>query len=101
MDNGDRTSMIVPVWLSSAANNSPETLVYALLDTQSSSTFIDQDICEKLQAHTEPVKLKLSTMTDKSSIVNCHRVVGLKVRGYKLQEYIELPPAYTQEYIPL
>lgn len=101
MDNGDRTSMIVPVWLSSAAKNSPETLVYALLDTQSTSTFIDHDVCGKIQTHTEPVQLKLSTMTDKSSILNCHRVVGLKVRGYNLQEYIELPPAYTQEYIPL
>ncbi|XP_063740237.1 uncharacterized protein LOC134864868 [Eleginops maclovinus] len=101
MDSGDRTSMIVPVWLSSAAKNSPELLVYALLDTQSSSTFIDQDVCQKIQAHTEPVKLKLSTMTDKSSIVNCHRAVGLRVRGYHSQESIELPPTYTQEYIPL
>nr|XP_043899053.1 uncharacterized protein LOC122780247 [Solea senegalensis] len=93
--------MIVPVWLSSTAKNSREILVYALLDTQSSNTFIDQDVCQKIQAHTEPVKLKLSTMTDKSSIVNCHRAVGLKVRGYCSQECIELPPAYTQDYIPL
>nr|XP_046230542.1 uncharacterized protein LOC124051127 [Scatophagus argus] len=101
MDSGDRTSMIVPVWLSSAATDSPEILVYALLDTQSSNTFIDQDVCRKMQAHSEPVKLKLSTMTDKSSIVNCHRAVGLRVRGYRSQESIELPPVYTQEYIPL
>ncbi|KAJ8332755.1 hypothetical protein SKAU_G00416510, partial [Synaphobranchus kaupii] len=101
VDNSDRTSMIVPVWLSCAATNSPETLVYALLDTQSSNTFIDQDVCEKLRADTEPVKLKLSTMTDRGSIVNCHRVVGLRVRGYLSEECIELPPAYTRQYIPL
>ncbi len=35
------------------------------------------------------------------SIENCHRAVRLRVRGYSLQEYIELPPAYTREYIPL
>lgn len=40
-------------------------------------------------------------MTDRGSIVNCHRVVGLKVRGYFSKESIELPPAYTRECIPL
>ncbi|KAL1268410.1 hypothetical protein QQF64_033773 [Cirrhinus molitorella] len=100
-DNCTRTSMIVPVWLSCTTKDSPETLVYALLDTQSSNTFIDQDICDKIQANTEPVKLKLSTMTDRASIENCQRAVGLRVRGYSLQEYVELPPTYTREYIPL
>lgn len=40
-------------------------------------------------------------MTDKSSIVNCHRAVGLRVRGYRSRQSIELPSSYTQEYIPL
>ncbi|XP_016369322.1 uncharacterized protein LOC107709383 [Sinocyclocheilus rhinocerous] len=35
MVNCNRTSMIVPVWVSCATKDSPETLVYALLDTQS------------------------------------------------------------------
>lgn len=82
MDNSDRTSMIVPVCLSCTAENGPETLVYALLDTQSNNTFIDQDVCEIIQADTEPVKLKLSTITDRGSIVNCQRAVGLIARGY-------------------
>ncbi|XP_052430381.1 uncharacterized protein LOC127971416 [Carassius gibelio] len=101
MDNYNRTSMIVPVWISCATKDSPEILAYALLDTQSSNTFINQDICDKLQVHTEPVKLKLSTMTDRATIEDCQRVDGLRVRGYSLQEYIELPPVYTQDYIPL
>src|SRR4029434_2894412 len=50
------TSMIIPVWLSSP-NTESEILVYALLDTQSSHTFVDQEMCEKLHAETEPVKL--------------------------------------------
>nr|XP_015830265.2 uncharacterized protein LOC107395402 [Nothobranchius furzeri] len=100
LDNSDCTSMIVPVWLSSSTNR-PETLVYALLDTQSSNTFIDQNVCEKLQARTGPVKLKLTTITDRCSIVPSQRVEGLRVRGYHSQEYIELPPTYTREYIPL
>ncbi|XP_023806193.1 uncharacterized protein LOC105356638 [Oryzias latipes] len=101
VDHSDHTSMIVPVWLSCTKGNEQETLVYALLDTQSSNTFIDKEISDKLKADSEPVKLKLTTMTDKGSIMPSFRVSGLKVRGYYSQEYIELPPAYTREYIPL
>ncbi|KAL6461982.1 hypothetical protein MHYP_G00301270 [Metynnis hypsauchen] len=39
--DGGSTSMIVPVWISSATSPEAETLAYALLDTQSSNTFID------------------------------------------------------------
>ena len=53
------TSMIVPVWVSLATDPSKEHLVYALLDTQSDSTFIDNEISNELQANTQPVKLKL------------------------------------------
>ncbi len=56
------TSVIVPVWVSSAANPYKEKLVYALLDTQSDTTFIDQDLCHELQVKVCPVKLKLTTM---------------------------------------
>ncbi|KAL6463232.1 hypothetical protein MHYP_G00276230 [Metynnis hypsauchen] len=39
------TSMIVPVWVSSKNSPNSEKLVYALLDTQSDTTFIDQENC--------------------------------------------------------
>ncbi|KAL1279105.1 hypothetical protein QQF64_025778 [Cirrhinus molitorella] len=47
VDSGDggSTSMIVPVWISSTSTPERETLVYALLDTQSSNTFVDQEVC--------------------------------------------------------
>jgi len=51
------TSMIVPVWISAPNTPDNETLAYALLDTQSSHTFVDQEVCEKLQVPMEPVKL--------------------------------------------
>ncbi|KAK0142370.1 hypothetical protein N1851_019891 [Merluccius polli] len=54
--DGGSTSMIVPVWISSTTNPEKETLVYALLDTQSSNTFVDQDVCGKLGVVSEPVK---------------------------------------------
>ena len=67
--DGGSTSMIVPVWLSSIATPETETLVYALLDTQSSTTFVDKEVCEKMGAGSEPVKLKLTTIMRKDSIV--------------------------------
>ena len=73
--------MIVPVWISAPNAPNNETLAYALLDTQSSHTFVDQEVCEKLQAAMEPVKLKLSTMMGKDSVVKSQRVCDLKVRG--------------------
>ena len=93
--------MIIPVWLFCVKAENPEILVYALLATQSSNTFVDQDACKKMNADSEFVRLELSTMTNRSSIVNSRLASGLKVRGYFSQKEIKLPPAYIQEYIPL
>lgn len=94
------TSMIVPVWVSSAANPLKEKLVYALLDTQSDTIFIDHDVSHELQADASPVKLKLTTMMSKNAVVNSEKVSGLLVRGYSSPTFIQLPPAYTKDYIP-
>lgn len=94
------TSMIVPVWVSSAANPCKEKLVYALLDTQSDTVFIDQDISHELQTNVCPVKLKLTTMMGKNAVVSSERVSGLLVRGFNSATVIELPTAYTKNYIP-
>lgn len=71
------TSMIVPVWVSSAEYPSNEQLVYALLHTQSGSTFIDKDISNKLQTNTYPVKLKLTTVLGENMIMKSERVARL------------------------
>lgn len=93
--------MIVPVWISSTTTTETETLVYAPLDTQSRNTFVDQEVCEKMGAVLEPVKLKLSTMMEKDSIVKSERVSGLRVKGFSSQSFIYLLPAYTRDFIPL
>lgn len=95
------TSMIVPVWVSSAKNPSKEQLVYALLDTQSDSTFIDKEISNELQIDTYPVKLKLTTMLGENMIMKSERVSGLRVRGYNSSVHIDLPPSYTKDCIPV
>ncbi len=93
------TSMIVPVWLSTVQSPSKEELVYALLDTQSDSTFVCEELSNHLRADNHPVKLKLTTMLGVHSIVKSHRVSGLRVRGYDI--CIDLPPSYTKDFIPV
>lgn len=103
VNGGEResTSMVVPVWISASKTPDKETLVYALLDTQSSHTFVDQEVCEQLQAAKVPVKLKLSTMMGKDSVVKSQRVSGLRIRGFTSDSFIDLPSAYTRDFIPL
>lgn len=95
------TSMIVPVWVSSKNNTATEKLVYALLDTQSDTTFIDHEVSRALKADSTPVKLKLTTMIGRDTIIKSERVSGLRVRGYSSSLYIDLPPAYTKNCIPV
>ncbi|KAL6490035.1 hypothetical protein MHYP_G00003800 [Metynnis hypsauchen] len=95
------TSMIVPVWVSYDKNPSREKLVYALLDTQSDATFIEQDVSYELQVATYPVKLKLTTMIGENMILRSEKASGLRVRGYNSTVHIKLPPAYTKDCIPV
>lgn len=87
--------------LISSTTVGPDALAYALLDTQSSQTFVDQDMCEKLQVAGELVKIKLSTMMGKDSTIESQRVSGLKVRGHSSETTICLPPANSRDFIPL
>ena len=77
-NNSNHTSMIILVWLSRVKAESPEILVYALLDSLNSNTFIDQDVCKKINADSEPVRLKLSTMTNRNSIVKSQEYIPLE-----------------------
>ncbi|XP_042626645.1 uncharacterized protein LOC122147619 [Cyprinus carpio] len=95
------TSMIVPVWVYTKQNPSYERLVYALLDSQSDTTFIDKGVCDDLQTTTFPVQLKLTTMLGKDTVLQSERVSGLQVRAYKSGNYIDLPPTYTKDCIPV
>ena len=101
-DNGHAsTTHVVPVWVSTASKPQVEILTYALLDTQSDSTFIEEAISNKLSVQSDPVNLKLSTLLGRDVTVACKRLRNLRVRGYTSVKYIDLPPTYTQECIPL
>lgn len=94
------TSMIVPVWLSTGNNPKAEKLLYALLDTQSDTTFIDQELSHLLHADATPVKLQLTTMSGRDTVVESQKVSGLRVRGHNSTILVDLPYAYTKDYIP-
>nr|XP_057941354.1 uncharacterized protein LOC131137424 [Doryrhamphus excisus]XP_057941355.1 uncharacterized protein LOC131137424 [Doryrhamphus excisus] len=97
---GTHTSSIVPVYVSTSTEPGKEVLVYALLDSQSDTTFILQNVAEMLCIKKEPVKLKVSTITSKTKVVKSERVQGLQVRGIGLDTKIKLPTTYTRSYIP-
>lgn len=69
--------------------------MYALLDSQSDTTFILKDTAETLA-----FKLKISTITSKTKVEPSHKLNGLKVRGIKSEVKIKLPMTYTRNYIP-
>ncbi|XP_064642266.1 uncharacterized protein LOC135496725 [Lineus longissimus] len=99
-DRDQISSMIVPVWVSSHDNPNCEALVYALLDTQSDTTFIQDLTAGKLRTQSQPVTLKLTTMTSRSETIQCHRFQNLKVRAYHSSNWISLPTTYSRELIP-
>lgn len=98
--SGTHTSSIVPVYVSTPTEPDKEVLVYALLDTQSDTTFILKDVADTLNVIKDPVKLKVSTITSKTKVVSSEKVTGLQVRGIKSETKIKLPVSYTREYIP-
>ncbi len=73
------TSNIVPVFVSSVQEPHREILTYAILDTQSDSTFVLEDVLDKLNVDVQPVKLTLSTMTAIDTIISSKSVHGLQV----------------------
>ncbi|XP_013394628.1 uncharacterized protein LOC106162063 [Lingula anatina] len=95
----DKTSMIVPVWLSHTSEPEKECLVYALLDTQSDTTFVSDSVVKDLDMTGTPTNLRLSTMTT-SATIKTNRMTGLQIRGYRNDEKIMLPVTYTRKSIP-
>ncbi|KAL4009472.1 hypothetical protein ACER0C_003324 [Sarotherodon galilaeus] len=96
-----QTSSILPVWVSSIKQPDQELLVYALLDTQSDTTFILDEVAQGLNTNRENVSLRLSTMSAKSTVIPCQKLTGLQVRGYNSEKRIPLPPVFTREFIPV
>ena len=94
------TSTIIPVWLSTVSEPDSEVLICALLDTQSDTTFMLQEVADVLNTEKKPAQLKLSTMSSRSTIIPCQRLTGLQVRGFYSPKKISLPVTYSRDFIP-
>ena len=92
--------MIVPVWVSSKSSSRDEYLVYALLDTQSDTTFILEKTADILEPNSETANLRLSTMSARDNVICCQKLRGLQVRGYDSDVFIDLPITYSRNFIP-
>jgi len=55
---------------------------------------------DERDAHKQPTKHRLSTITTKESLVDSQEVSGLQVRGYNSELKIPIPVAYTSTSIP-
>ena len=96
-----KSSMVVPVYISHTDDPSTERVIYAMLDTQSDSSFITEETAAGLGVEGKKVRLSLSTMTSKDQIINCKRFEGLQVRGFNSQHRIKLPGMYSRTTIPI
>ncbi|XP_014900158.1 uncharacterized protein LOC106954875 [Poecilia latipinna] len=95
------TSSIVPVFVSAASEPQKEILTYALLDTQSDSSFILGDLASELNVDKKPVQLKLSTMTSVDTVVASGLASNLQVRRFDSDAHVKIKQAYSRDFIPV
>ena len=96
-----KSSMVVPVYLSHEDNPGKERLYYAMIDSQSDISFVTEGAARALGLEGKEIRLSLSTMTASNKVINCRRFSGLKVRGYNSTDSVELPPVYSRKSIPI
>ena len=94
------SAMILPVYVSHENDPSSERLVYALLDSQSDTSFILERTCDSLGVSGVDVKLSLSTMYAEDKIVESQKISGLSVRGFNQSLKLPLPVTYTRQIMP-
>lgn len=57
-------------------------------------------MADVLDTNTEQVKLKLSTMSSKGTIVHCKRLNSLQIRRLFSSKKLAVPTVYTRDFIP-
>ncbi|XP_064641264.1 uncharacterized protein LOC135496077 [Lineus longissimus] len=80
-------------------NQSVPVKVYALLDPQSDSCFIKDDVLDKLGADGPTLTLRLSTMLAEDSI-QCKKLAGLRIKNMESTVDLAMPCTYSRQCIP-
>ena len=96
-----KSCSIVPVWLSHSSIPKRRKLVYALLDSQSDSSFILEKTLDSFNVSSLDVDLSVSTMTGINQQVSSRKCSGFKVQGYNMSQIIDLPPVFSWPDIPI
>ena len=95
-----KTTLILPVYLSHKDFPTSEVMIYAMLDSQSNTTFVLNSTLNKLGIKGVNTKLLLSTLSSKDEIVSSRRVKGLTVRGINEDESISLATTFSRHIMP-
>ena len=85
-----KSSMVVPVWVSHVSNPNKEQLIYTRLDSQSDSCFITVNTAEALGLQGKETRLSLSTMTTNDKLIKCNRFECVTVRGFGSERLINI-----------
>ena len=93
------TSMILPVWIHRKNDPDCRVKVYAVLDDQSDTCFVTDDVIDKLGVTGPVIQLELGTMHAIEKI-NTQRINDLVVSRFDGKVNIPLPKAYTRTHIP-
>jgi hypothetical protein len=93
-------SSIVPVKLYHVDNPQNVVTMYAMIDEQSDSCFVINDVLHDLNAPSVPVDVKLTTLTGEN-LIHCSKTSGLVVQGVGETTEIRLPGCYSRESIPV
>ena len=92
-------TMIVPVYVSTKQQPTHEVLTYAMIDSQSDTSFITDSIAENLKAKFDDVNLSIMTMCSTTDVA-CKKYQGLQVRGMNASTIVTLPSMYGRDDIP-
>ena len=93
-------SMIVPVVIHHVDNPENKICTYALLDNQSNACFLTDSLLEEINAPSQAVNLKLTTVLAEK-VVDSSIVQGLVVQGADESQEVLLPGSYTRSSISL
>ena len=94
------SSMVVPVWLTHSKVPNRSRLVYALLDSQSDTSFILDQTLNSFSVESTEVELSVSTMTGLNQNIKSRKCSGFEIRGHNLSEKVQLPTLYSRSEIP-
>ncbi len=90
--------MVLPVMLHHSSSNS-EILVYAVLDTQSNTNFVTNEVVQMLNVSGRHTTLDITTMNGRMNMSTV-TIDGLEVKGVYGGTYMKISSCYMRDSIP-